>query len=217
MIILVVQCTIQVSPENYYSCDLTRKIPVRVTIVSINGDVGFGIIEALEGGEKSIQTYVEEMSLSPSIEDVKVTYKSPKAYWTRVVHRMESGSIYETILKNDCMTRLPVTIQGGIQYHIVLAPSNDLLKKLLRELKSKFISAKLVQIRSNPLSPFESILTDRQREAFLLAFQEGYYEMPRRVHIAELAERLGIKRVAMQERLRRVEFRIMSDFADGLI
>ncbi|TFG07146.1 hypothetical protein EU522_01000, partial [Candidatus Thorarchaeota archaeon] len=173
--------------------------------------------EPLEGGEDSIKAYIEELGRSNSIEEVKVTYKSPEAYWTRVVHRMESDSIYETILKNDCMTRLPVTIQSGIQHHVVLAPSNELLKKLLRELKLKFISAKLVQIRSNPTSPFESILTDKQKAAFLLAFQEGYYRMPRRVYISELAERLGIKRVAMQERLRRAEFRIMTDFADGLI
>ncbi|NHJ14125.1 MAG: hypothetical protein EAX95_10645 [Candidatus Thorarchaeota archaeon] len=214
---MVVQCTIQVSPEDYYSCDLTRKIPVRVTIVSINGDVGFGIVEPLEGGEGSIQAYVKELGLSSSIKEVEVTYRSPEAYWTRVVQRMENDSIYETILKNDCMTRLPVTIQNGVQYHVVLAPSKDLLRKLLAELKSKFISAKLVRIRSNPLSPFESILTDKQRAAFLLAFQEGYYEMPRRIYIKELAERLGIRRVAMQERLRRAEFRIMTDFADGLI
>jgi predicted DNA binding protein len=185
--------------------------------VSINGDIGFGIIESLEGGEESIKAYIEELSQSSSIENVEVTYSSPEAYWTRVVHKMESDSIYETILKNECMTRLPVTIQGGIQYHVVLAPSNQLLKKLLGNLKSKFTSAKLVQIRSNPSSPFESILTAKQKAAFLLAFREGYYEMPRRIYITELAERLGIRRVAMQERLRRAEFRIMADFADGLI
>ena len=213
---MVVECVLRVSPRDYYSSDLTRSIPVRVTLVTINGDTGFGIAEPLEGGEASLQAYVEGLRQSPSIVDVEVTYRSAEAYWTRVIHKLESDSIYETILKSGCMTRLPIILQNGVQNHVVLAPSNDLLSQLLRQLRTRFTSVKVVRIRSKPTSP-QSILTPKQREAFLLAYQGGYYEMPRKTYLQELGHLLGIKRVAMQERLRRAEMRILSNFAEDLL
>ena len=85
---MVLQCTIEVGAEDYYSCDLTRKIPVRVTLVTINGDTGFGITESSDGDEKAIQDYIKGLIASPSIKEVDILHRSEEAYWTRVIHEM---------------------------------------------------------------------------------------------------------------------------------
>lgn len=46
-------------------------------------------------------------------------------------------------------------------------------------------------------------LTDRQREALVLAVRTGYYAVPRRCRTADLADRFGISEQAVLERLRR--------------
>jgi predicted DNA binding protein len=46
-------------------------------------------------------------------------------------------------------------------------------------------------------------LTPNQREALLLAFDEGYYDDPRETDLEKLADRLGISRPAFANRLRR--------------
>lgn len=46
-------------------------------------------------------------------------------------------------------------------------------------------------------------LTERQREALVLAYREGYFEEPRAASQAELAEELGISSSAFGRRLRR--------------
>ncbi|WP_049899633.1 helix-turn-helix domain-containing protein [Halococcus agarilyticus] len=46
-------------------------------------------------------------------------------------------------------------------------------------------------------------LTDEQREALVAAFEAGYYEVPREVTAADLADRLGISHQALSERFRR--------------
>jgi hypothetical protein len=173
---MVLQCTIEVGAEDYYSCDLTRKIPVRVRLVTINGDTGFGITESSKGDEEAIQDYIKGLEASPSIKEVNILHRSQEAYWTRVVHQLGRSSIHETILDSGCMTRL----------------------------------------KSQPTASFGVALTEKQQEAFLLAFQSGYYEMPRKSRIDQMCKKLGIKRVAMQERLRRAELRIISDFAESL-
>ncbi|MFC7226436.1 helix-turn-helix domain-containing protein [Salinirubellus salinus] len=46
-------------------------------------------------------------------------------------------------------------------------------------------------------------LTESQRETLLLAYERGFFDIPRRATAAELAEELGVSRQAVSERLRR--------------
>ena len=210
----MIQTNLQISSKDYYLCELTKKIPVKVTIVTIRLPEGYGLIEALEGGEKSIQLYVDSIRASESVLEFEVTYSSPKVYFTRSVHDLDFPSIYETILEAGSMSLLPIIIVKGIQYHTVYSPSRDALKTLLAMLKSRFTTVKILSLSSTPLRSEQTLLTPKQLEAFKLAFNRGYYEIPRRskINIETLAQHLGIKRVAMQERLRRAELRILTDY-----
>ena len=51
--------------------------------------------------------------------------------------------------------------------------------------------------------PYTSPLTDKQGEALELAFEQGYYEIPRDTTAKEFAEAVGISHQALSERLRR--------------
>jgi predicted DNA binding protein len=54
-------------------------------------------------------------------------------------------------------------------------------------------------------------LTDRQREALVLAVSEGYYDIPRECTTVELGDRLGISDQAVTERLRRAIGTLVTD------
>ena len=213
----VIQAKVLISAEDYYTCDITRTIPVRVSITTINGPVGFGIIEALAGGEESLKQYVSAMRASPSVVEIEITYQSPTVYWTRVVIQPDTPSIYETVLESSCMTRLPVIIQRGVQEHIVLAPSREAFRDLLNSLKARFSQVQLRHVRSFASGLPKHNLTVRQMDATSMAVSSGYYDIPRRITVTEMSERLGIRRVAMQERLRRAERTIMTDFVEDSI
>jgi predicted DNA binding protein len=113
------------------------------------------------------------------------------------------------------MTRLPVIIQRGVQEHTILAPSREAFRNLLNSLKARFSRVKIRQIRSFASGLPKHNLTVKQMEATSMACSSGYYDIPRKITVTEMSERLGIRRVAMQERLRRAERTIMSDFVEG--
>lgn len=48
-------------------------------------------------------------------------------------------------------------------------------------------------------------LTPKQREALLLAYEEGYYDLPRGANLTELSDQLDISRRSLSDRLRRAE------------
>lgn len=50
-----------------------------------------------------------------------------------------------------------------------------------------------------------SLLTDRQQELLELAIDEGYYEMPRRATLSDLADRANISAGTVGEHLRKIE------------
>jgi predicted DNA binding protein len=57
-------------------------------------------------------------------------------------------------------------------------------------------------------------LTDKQREALVLAHQRGYYDSPRESNLEEVAAELGISRQALASRLRRGTRRLLETTVD---
>lgn len=56
------------------------------------------------------------------------------------------------------------------------------------------------------------MLTERQRECLAVAFREGYFEVPRRATLAEVAESLGVDKSTASETIRRGSARVMEWF-----
>jgi predicted DNA binding protein len=61
-----------------------------------------------------------------------------------------------------------------------------------------------------------AVLTDAQRETLVAAFERGYYDIPRRVSLAELATQFGVSDQAVSERLRRATRALVAEtLVDG--
>lgn len=208
----MIQSRLNISSKDYYSCEITAKIPVQVTLLTINGLEGFGIIESLNNDENDIIRYISELAKSDNIKEIEITYKLKNEYWTRAVHQLSYSGIHETILTCGSMSIFPITIKNGIQTHNILTPTPELFSALLKNLRQQFSSVKLLSVYSKPDQRIKSILTQKQAESFVLAYESGYYNIPRNSSIEDLSKKAGIKRVAMGERLRRAEKRIFDYF-----
>jgi predicted DNA binding protein len=125
---------------------------------------------------------------------------------------LKEPSIYETILDNNCMSLLPIVIEKGIQSHTVLSPSKKDLRILLSKLKNRFSIVQLKELSTTPLNAPINLLSSKQTETLRTAYLSGYYEIPRRKSVTEIAIETGIARVTFQERLRRAENRIIKKY-----
>lgn len=69
-----------------------------------------------------------------------------------------------------------------------------------------------------PLRPPETVLTSRQKEILHLAVSLGYYDVPHRVGLRDLAKRLGRSLGTVSELLRRAECAVISQaVSDSLL
>jgi predicted DNA binding protein len=60
-----------------------------------------------------------------------------------------------------------------------------------------------------PVDEFLKSLTKKQLAAFLAAMQLGYYNLPKRVTVEEIASNQGMKRSTYEEHLRKAELKIL--------
>ncbi|MCH8907054.1 MAG: helix-turn-helix domain-containing protein [Candidatus Heimdallarchaeota archaeon] len=125
----------------------------------------------------------------------------------------------ESILKNHGINISPVRYQDGWEYHRFVCISKKDVSAILKELEDKFqfeiLSIKeddfFGPIRLLGLSApeFMESLTKSQLSLLQEAYQEGYYKIPRKVKLADIATKSGISRYAVESRLRRGENAIM--------
>ncbi|NEU56862.1 helix-turn-helix domain-containing protein [Halorussus sp. MSC15.2] len=87
----------------------------------------------------------------------------------------------------------------------VLFPSRDALSEFHDFCVSNDFSFRLERVyhAENPQERAEYDVTDEQQEALTAAYDAGYFEVPRRTTLTELADGLDISRNALSARLRR--------------
>jgi hypothetical protein len=85
------------------------------------------------------------------------------------------------------------------------APTREALAELIEDCRELGMNPGIQQIVSDTGNGVGSQwgLTDKQREALLVAYEGGYFEVPRERSLTDLADRLGISRQAFTRRLMR--------------
>jgi predicted DNA binding protein len=61
-----------------------------------------------------------------------------------------------------------------------------------------------------------AVLTDKQREVMVAAFQNGYYDYPKRISSVQLCSMVNISKPTLLQHLRKAEGRILSEIMSGI-
>ena len=75
-----------------------------------------------------------------------------------------------------------------------------------------------ISARTLKLTPqnHESVLTEKQLKLAKFAYDRGYYDLPKRIKITELAEQLGLARATISEHLTKIEGILMDDMFSSM-
>jgi predicted DNA binding protein len=87
----------------------------------------------------------------------------------------------------------------------LLFPSHDHLTRfhnVSRDNEIEYTLGKMQSLRDAGASQLANVVTDKQREAIVLAFQRGYFMTPRQVTLSELATELDITQQSLSNRIR---------------
>jgi acylphosphatase len=107
---------------------------------------------------------------------------------------------------------MPFGLKDG-KVSITLLGDNKQVKEFLEFMEGIGIHYRIISLMDAKFSPSSpvSCLTDKQREALVLAFTLGYFDTPRKISSEQLAKKLGIVHSTLAVHLRRAERRLLSE------
>jgi len=119
--------------------------------------------------------------------------------------------ILNTLVKTELLISYPVLIKEG-KLRIEAITNRSKVDSFLTQLKKKKIKAKLERIGYFYKS---TLLTKRQNEIINLAYQNGYFNIPRSISLSEFAKDLKISKSALSETLRRIFKKLANNYLNS--
>ena len=108
--------------------------------------------------------------------------------------------ILNNLVKTELLVSYPVLVKEG-KIRMEAITSRSKVDRFLAQLKKKDIAAKIERIGYYYKS---TLLTQRQNEIVNLAYQRGFFNIPRTVSLTKFASDLKISKSALSETLRRI-------------
>ncbi|UWG46801.1 Transcriptional regulator, contains HTH domain [Halanaeroarchaeum sp. HSR-CO] len=142
----------------------------------------------------------------------------------RLVIDEGSGACYEeistcqfcpcpTFEDYECVNQL-LEVQDDSLLFSVTIPDRSVLAPLIEGLRETDASVSVNRIlTAGEEGEMTPDITEKQREAFLIAVERGYYERPRGATLDDIAEELGITSSAVSQRLTAVKRRLARKYA----
>ena len=188
---VVVSCRLKVTlPKELWLRTFTVNHPeVRLDVLDrLELDGGATLFEVqIQPGEGG--RWREEIRSLPRVEEVELIEATESSAVFRVYYR---GRTFVPILKRLKLLRhFPFPVRNGVAAWTVVGPE-DKVRELLNELAHNSTGLQLEAIHRGPPPRRPTLLTPRQEEILRQAMTEGYFDVPRRISLTDLAEKLGL-------------------------
>jgi len=191
-------------PEGHWSGDVTRANPSAILRIEkhmpLSRGRGTARISCSEDISKSIGQH-------PGIEDFKIIQNDN--YDVTIV--AGGGGFLKPLIDVGVIPHTPFEVRDGWVDWTIECSQND-VRELIHSFKQQSIPHRLVSTRSVTTR----LLTPRQRQVFDIAIREGFYDIPRRLSLTELANLLGVAKSTLSVQLQRVESTIVHAFSEDI-
>ena len=124
----------------------------------------------------------------------------------------EHVMLYHT--KQILFVKPTINHHDGFEYWEVAAWKREDLEKFIKELKGHMDSCEILKIESSKLTDiyFPNItpkLSASQKKAIALAYENGYYNYPRKITVVQLSKLANVGISTFQEHLRKAELKLL--------
>lgn len=171
------------------------------TLLHIVGDV-----------EEGREEYITALDAVETVQEYEVTLVDDRSFYVYVRESAHGfASRLRTLLTDTELLVVP-PIEYGTDGEMLfeVAGQQDALQSLLANLPDR------LSVSVNRLGEYDAhresrvtALTDRQREVLDVARERGYYEIPRRAGVREIADEVGCSKSTAANHLRKAEARLV--------
>ena len=157
-------------------------------------------------------SWAAELRTLPQVREVEELEGGPSGLHLRVTH--QTVKLVPIFRQLHLMVRFPFTIQSGDAFWMVVA-SEAKIRRLLRRLQDQAPGVVLESVRHTDPTRKAGPLTPRQTDVLRRAMAAGYFEVPRKVTLTDLAKNLGLAASSLSESLAIVEKKLLEQWPIG--
>ncbi|WP_227380276.1 helix-turn-helix domain-containing protein [Haladaptatus halobius] len=143
------------------------------------------------------------------------THSAGNATEELLVEYQPQNSIHDAFVSRGFVPEEQIRMQNGYEYWtVIISESRTTIQRRLNEIRQEMNAEIAIEGMKSPSTKTPKYnstnrLSERQREVFELAQQQGYYTWPRETSASELAEHLEISKTTMLEHLRKAEAKLL--------
>ncbi|MDS0477684.1 helix-turn-helix domain-containing protein [Natrinema sp. 1APR25-10V2] len=197
-------------PESLWIHEISTAYPdtaFRVISVLVGPDVSVAVIELATPNPVPIIASIDERD---DVGDLELLWKHDDTALLQI--ETADQSVLTPMQRAGVPVETPFVVEDGVVTW-ELTTSADRLSTLGDLLEESDIGYRLESVHDID-GRTDHLLTDRQREVFLTALDEGYYDVPRAASLTDVAARLEISKSTCSDILHRAEGKIAHWFAD---
>jgi predicted DNA binding protein len=206
---LMLQGKIKISSMDNIVGRLSSEMDVMVEIIrcKANGpEGGLSILRIRSGPGIKAEDIREWFAMNDGCSVASIVPVSPGIHIAMVSNA--GCRLCRAFIGSDCFLESGCTTVNGSVIWRVYTPNNTSLKGMIERIRKEGCKVELLSVK-RVASSYE--LTLVQDEAMRLALSTGYYDIPKRITLEELAARSGISKATLNLILRRGQKKIISD------
>lgn len=204
---------------------------LRVTSETDAGLVAYGVYEIEDAIKARVIAYGDDTGaidelvaatrasrLTDTVREIDHSFGAPSSVVTGnatrelLVTYRSNDSIHDALVSRGLIPDAPIRIRDGREHWTVLVEEAENLDGRLDEIRREMGAE--IKVTGTGVSVATSVgiddrLTERQREVFETARQQGYYEWPRKTSADALADGVSVSKATLLEHLRKAEAKLL--------
>ena len=167
--------------------------------------LGSTFVPYVWAGNDSVEGVESALRAAADVESFAVLDAANGEALVRVTWREDVDGLLEVVARSEATVLEAVGEAGRWRFQLRFATHDD-LTEFYRRCVDRGVSLDLRSVHEPGAASEAGVelgLTDTQRETLLLALAAGYFDVPRRTNLTELAAELGVSDTATSQRIRR--------------
>ena len=198
-------------PDGPWIADVSREFPdagFRVLTAVPGESAGFALVRV---SARDVDAVLSAMNSHDALASVSVMAREDGVATVRI--ETDAPLLLLAAKRSGLPIEMPLDIEDGVA-EVEVTGEHERVAEMGRRLSDLGLEFEVERVRQR-VNPAR-LLTDRQRELLLAAVDLGYYDVPRRATLTEVAEHVGIAKSTCSETLQRVERTVVREFVDDL-
>jgi hypothetical protein len=198
-------------PDGPWIADVSREFPdagFRVLTAVPGESAGFALVRVTA---RDVDAVLSAMEAHEALASASVMAREDGAVTVRL--ETDAPLLLLAAKRSGLPIEMPLDIEDGVAT-VEVTGEHERVAEMGRRLSDLGLRYEVERVRQR-VDPAR-LLTDRQRELLLAAVDLGYYDVPRRATLTEVAEHVGIAKSTCSETLQRVERTVVREFVADL-